>query len=390
MSKPAATDWPPILAGCCATLLGIGLQRFAYGPILPAMVQEGWLSAGLAGMLGGANLAGYLVGAFGAGMVARAFGVVRALRLCMLLAVVGFALCAINGGFLWFLPWRVLAGFTGGVLMVLAGPAVQAVVPAGLRGFASGMVISGVGIGIVISAVLVPALLPFGLSAVWLALAVAAGLLTAVTWTAWPDVAPPAPAPRGGPALPVGAMPLLLVYGFAGLAGTAHMVFWPDFVARGLALGSNAGGLAWLGYGVAASLGGVLFGRLADRFGAARALRIGLVLQAISLLIPLLWTGPVALALSTAGAGVTVLGITVLALVRSRELGGEAAPRLWRLATAIWGVATALAGFLLSWLLVATHSHQPLFLAGLVAALVAVVIALPFRASDRVRSKRPS
>jgi hypothetical protein len=103
-----------------------------------------------------------------------------------------------------------------------------------------------------------------------------------------------------------------------------------------------------------------------------------------------LWTGPVALALSTAGAGVTVLGITVLALVRSRELGGEAAPRLWRLATAIWGVATALAGFLLSWLLVATHSHQPLFLAGLVAALVAVVIALPFRASDRVRSKRPS
>ena len=63
------SPWPPILAGACATLLGIGLQRFAYGPILPAMVQQGWLEAGPAGMLGGANLAGYLVGAFAAGAV---------------------------------------------------------------------------------------------------------------------------------------------------------------------------------------------------------------------------------------------------------------------------------------------------------------------------------
>lgn len=335
-------------------------------------------------MLGAANLAGYLAGAFGAGIVARALGVVRALRLCMLAAVAGFALCAIRGGFLWFLPWRILAGFTGGVLMVLAGPAVQAVVPVAMRGLASGMVIAGVGIGIIISAILVPALLPWGLSAVWLALAGAAALLSALTWCLWPDVPAPPPAPRDGPALPAGGTTLLLVYGFAGLAGTAHMVFWPDFVARGLALGTNAGALAWLGFGAAASLGGVVFGRLADRLGAAPAIRIGVALQALSLLLPLLWTGPLALAISTAGAGVTVLGITVLTLVQSRELGGEAAPRLWRLATAIWGVATAAAGFALSWLLAATHSHLPLFAAGLAAALVALLIAaLP---GSRVRS----
>ena len=161
-------------------------------------------------------------------------------------------------------------------------------------------------------------------------------------------------------------------------------VIWPDFVARGLALGTNAGALAWLGFGAAASLGGVVFGRLADRLGAAPAIRIGVALQALSLLLPLLWTGPLALAISTAGAGVTVLGITVLTLVRSRELGGETAPRLWRLATAIWGVATAAAGFALSWLLAATHSHLPLFAAGLAAALVALLIAaLP---GSRVRS----
>lgn len=378
--------WPPILAGACATLLGIGLQRFAYGPILPAMVQEGWLPAGPAGMLGAANLAGYLAGAFGAGMVARRLGVVWALRTCMLLAVLGFAACAVRGGFLWFLPWRVLAGVTGGILMVLAGPSVQAVVPAERRGLASGIVITGVGLGIMSGALLVPALLPWGLAPAWLALAGAAAVLTAVSWTIWPNVPPPAAAAHDGPPLPRGTAILLIVYGLAGLAGTAHMVFWPDFIARGLALGTNAGGLAWLGFGAAASLGGVVFGRLADALGARRAIAVGVAVQIVSLVLPLVSTGLPALAVPTACAGVTVLGITVLALVRSRELGGAAAPRLWRLATGVWGITTAGAGFGLSWLLATTGSHLPLFATGLVAALAGLAIAVWPIAPTRVDS----
>ena len=371
----SSPSWRPILAGCCATLLGIGLQRFAYGPILPAMVQDGWLAVGPAGMLGGANLAGYLVGAFGAGMVARAFGVVLALRLSMLAAVAGFALCAINGGFLWFLPWRVLAGLTGGVLMVLAGPAVQAVVPANLRNLASGAVITGVGLGIVVSALLVPALLPFGLPAAWLALAAAALFLTIISWRIWPDVPPPKPASRGGPPLPDGGRVFLTIYGFAGFAGTAHMVFWPDFIDRGLGLGTEAGAFGWLGYGAAAALGAVVFSRIADWLDTERAMILALVVQVLSLVLPLVWTGPPALGLSAVGAGVTVLGITALGLVRSRELGGEAAVRLWRLATAIWGITTAAAGFLLAWLLAMTGSHLPMFITGLAAALIALLLA---------------
>lgn len=376
MHKDRLSSWPPILAGCSATLLGIGLQRFAYGPILPAMVEEGWLGAGPAGMLGGANLAGYLIGAFGAGIVARALGVVRALRLCMLLAIAGFGFCAIDGGFLWFLPWRVLAGLTGGVLMVLAGPAVQTVVPIAMRNFASGAVITGVGLGIIVSALLVPAILPWGLSATWLALACMAGLLTILSWRIWPDVSPPPPTSRSGPPLPEGGVMFLVIYGFAGFAATAHMVFWPDFIARGLGLGMEKGGLAWLGFGIAASLGGIIFSRVADWLGAAQAIGIALLIQACSLLLPLLWTGPFSLLLSTMTAGVTVLGITALALVRSRELGGEVGPRLWRLATAIWGVTTAAAGFILSWLLAVTDSHLPMFAVGFGAALISLSLGI--------------
>jgi hypothetical protein len=36
----------PILAGLCATLIGVGLQRFAYSPLLPVMVAARWLTPG--------------------------------------------------------------------------------------------------------------------------------------------------------------------------------------------------------------------------------------------------------------------------------------------------------------------------------------------------------
>lgn len=363
-------------AGCSATLLGIGLARFAYSPLLPAMVQAGWLGAGAAGVLGAANLAGYLAGALAATSVGRRLGVVRALRLAMLLSAAAFALCAIRGDLLWFVPWRVLAGFTGGVLMVLAGPAVQAAVPARMRGLASGVTIAGVGLGIVAGAVLVPALVPVGLPAAWLGLCAAGFAVAAATWTLWPAAAAPPPA-RGAlsRALVPGAGQLVAIYGLAAVAATPHMLWWPDYLARGLGWGSTGAGLFWLLYGIAGSCGPALCGALADRVGSPAAVLATLAAQAGAVLLPLLGHALPMLVVSTALAGLTALGVTALGLLRSRELAGEAGAALWGLCTITWGAAQALAGFFLAWLYRATGAHTTLFATGLIAALLALALA---------------
>ena len=59
----AAGPWRAVLAGLCATLVGIGLARFAYTPLIPALIAEDWFSPSQAAYLGAANLAGYLAGA---------------------------------------------------------------------------------------------------------------------------------------------------------------------------------------------------------------------------------------------------------------------------------------------------------------------------------------
>src|SRR6478609_4761345 len=53
-SRRSATPWRAISAGLCATLVGIGLARFAYTPLLPAIIDAHWFSASAATYLGAA------------------------------------------------------------------------------------------------------------------------------------------------------------------------------------------------------------------------------------------------------------------------------------------------------------------------------------------------
>lgn len=361
----------PIAAGMCATCTGIGIQRFGYALLLPAIVKAGWLSGGGAGALGAINLGGYLCGALLAPSIGRALGLRWALRSAMLLAVLGLSLCAVPGGLGWMSPWRALSGLSGGILMVLAGPAVQAVVPAGMRGLAAGLVFAGVGSGIVLGALLIPAILPFGLSAAWLALAALAALLTTISWTLWPQTEPPPKLRMPRLAGPAGA--LVLTYALAAVAQTAHMVWWPDFIARGLNRGTATGALFWILYGVSAASGPALCGRLADRIGAARGLRLIMALQAVAMVLPLLSNASPALILSTICAGGTALGCTALILIRAREIAGAGATSIWRLGTAGFGLSQTLAAFLFASLYASTGSHLPLFAVATVAALGALI-----------------
>ena len=79
------------LSGTAATCTGIGLARFAYVPLFPAMVSAGWVDGAEAGLLGALNLTGYLLGVGAARAVARRITVPRALDLGMALAVLAFA-----------------------------------------------------------------------------------------------------------------------------------------------------------------------------------------------------------------------------------------------------------------------------------------------------------
>ncbi len=65
--------WRAVVAAMCGVLVGIGFARFAYAPLLPVLIAQGWFAPGAAAYLGAANLLGYLAGALAASAVAARF-----------------------------------------------------------------------------------------------------------------------------------------------------------------------------------------------------------------------------------------------------------------------------------------------------------------------------
>src|SRR5262249_33019667 len=78
------------LCGLCAILVGIGLSRFAYTPLLPELIAAHWFAPSQAAYLGAANLAGYLAGAAFAQRMSQSRSVAFVLRASMAAAAATF------------------------------------------------------------------------------------------------------------------------------------------------------------------------------------------------------------------------------------------------------------------------------------------------------------
>src|SRR5699024_4049022 len=107
------------LAGAFALLLGIGLGRFAYTPIIPALVSAHWFSGPQAAYLGAVNLLGYMLGAWGANRSALWLGSKRILVINLAVLTLSLLACALPWGFAWYSVWRLLSGVTAAILTVV-------------------------------------------------------------------------------------------------------------------------------------------------------------------------------------------------------------------------------------------------------------------------------
>ena len=380
---PGAT-FRMVTAAVLAILVGIGLSRFAYSPLIPAVIQEGWFSPSDAAYLGAANLAGYLIGALGGRRLAAWSSPKAALRLLMLIASLAFVASAFPLSFAWFFCWRLLSGVTGGALMVLAAPTVLPHVPANRRGLASGVIFTGVGLGIILSGTLVPGLLVYGLPTTWFALAALSSAATALAWFWWPANIAKAPAtisamPSTRELRQFGLVAVYVSYGLIALGLVPHMVFLVDYVARGLGQGIATGGSYWVLFGIGALGGPLIAGRLADRFGFGPSLRGVLILHALGAGLLAFDQTTISLVISSVVVGSAVSGTVPLVLGQTQErvLSPDAQKSAWGIATATFALGQAGGGYAYSYLFASSAGNfKLLFILGSIALLLALLTNL--------------
>ncbi|HQT90300.1 MAG: hypothetical protein B7Z58_18200 [Acidiphilium sp. 37-64-53] len=379
LSKPGRT-WMGVLSAFCASLVGIGIARFGYTPLLPAIIAAHWFNRSAAVYLGAANLAGYLAGALVGRPISVRVTAIAALRAMMLLATLSFFACAYPLGFSWFFVWRFCSGLAGGVLMVLAAPTVLPHLLPARRGLASGIIFMGVGAGIAASGTLVPLLLHEGLRQSWIGLGVISTVLTLVSWFGWPVSEATETTNHAIPSISA-LRALYSEYAFNAAGLVPHMLFLVVFVARGLGEGLSTGAEYWILFGLGALAGPILNGYLADRFGFAPVLRIAYLVEAAAVLMPALSNRTACLAISSFVIGAFTPGIVPLVLGRIHELLAHhpvAQKAAWSRATVSFAIFQAGSAYGLSYIFARTDNYRLLFVIGAAAMTLAFFINLTF------------
>ncbi|WP_136064002.1 YbfB/YjiJ family MFS transporter [Modicisalibacter radicis] len=382
-------DIPALFTGLMATLVGIGVARFAYTPLLPALIDHGWFSASQAAYLGAANLLGYFIGALSAHALSERFPIRGVMACAYAGTALSFLACAGAGTFAWFFCWRLVSGIAGAILMVVGPSLAVSSTPARRRASVGALVFSGIGFGALLSATVVPSLVALGLPVTWLAL----GVLTALAglagnWglsrlsTARPrSTATDESAHATGPAIAVGLV--IAAYALDAAGFVPHTVFWVDYLAREAGLGADAASLQWAIFGIGAVLGPLLAGMAARRLGWHRGLALAFLVKALAVALPLVSVALLSRSLSSLIVGAMIPGIVALTSGRLAELVGPAAhKRLWGRATAAFAAAQALSGYGMSALYDAWGTYSPLF--AIAGALLAggLALVLPSRAAE--------
>ena len=148
--------------GLAAMAAALGIGRFVYTPILPAMLHTlGWSNAD-AGLIASANLLGYFAGALLAG---RPVVVARPrtwLLAALAISAISTAAMAAPSDIVSFVLLRLIGGAASAFVIVCASTLVLERLARSGRGSLSAIHFAGVGTGIMISAIVVSALLAAG------------------------------------------------------------------------------------------------------------------------------------------------------------------------------------------------------------------------------------
>lgn len=311
----------------------LGLVRFAYALLLPAMREDLSWSYALAGGINTANAAGYLAGALLAAPAMNRFGVRRSFVAALLVAALALLASSLPTAYAAHLILRIVAG-AGGAVAFVSGGLLAAHATSGRPGEPSaatvlGLYYGGGGFGILISGLAVPPLLEFGPAepAAWRLGWVCIGLLSlnALVVAGLAARRLPESHETAGTGIReedsdvsvLRLAPALLAYFLFGAGYIAYMTFVIAFLRDGGA-GTFEISAFWALLGIAAVLSAPLWGPVIEDLRGGRPLAAVISGVAAGAILPLISAGSVATFVSAILFGGSFLAVVTAstALVR--------------------------------------------------------------------------
>lgn len=351
MSQPNLR--PILIFAVSAMFLGLGLGRFAFSPLIPELIDAGWLAVPAAQTIAAANLIGYFAGAV---LASPALRIMDERRLCILsggLVVLSYGMFAVPLGPVWFWLARFLSGMGGALLMVVGTTAAMRQLAVIGRQRLQPVVFVGIGLGALFAALFLPALLHHGITVSLLALLVFSAVALALLWNNGGFLSrirlPAAPAGRPMTGIGWGVVLIVVAYGCDALGFVMHTVYLPDMLRRAYGFTEAQVGAVWAFFGIGACLGPGFVMILRRALPVLSALWLAFALKAGAVLLVLVITTPATASLSLFMVGMLTPGIVILT---SGALAAAAPPErylgLWSVATAVFALCQMIGGMVIA------------------------------------------
>ena len=340
---PVLTPLWVVIGLAMGPAVALGLSRFAYALLLPAMRADlGWSFAD-AGAMSTANAAGYLVGALVAAPIGKRMGDKRVFAVSLLLTALAVSASGLTADFSMLLALRFVVGCTGALAFVSGAGLTSAAAIGGSKSRAPtllGVYFAGAGIGITASALAVPPLLgTVGWRGGWLVLGALALVATAFGGRVLrhaPELAyTSAGAARGGWS-PRFMACKLLAYGLFGAGYIAYATFIIAYLRSAEGFSEAAVTRFWSIFGVASVTAAFAWGRILGRLKGGWGTAATLSVVTMGTAVPLLWTAPAGAYLSAILFGGSFLAVLAAVASFARR---TAKPHAWTAAIAALTVA---------------------------------------------------
>jgi MFS family permease len=373
----------------------MGVGRFAYTPLLPLMQRDFGFGDDTAGLLASVHYAGYLMGAL---LVRYApTGRVRTLafRLSLLVSIATTAGMGLTSSLDAWWVIRFVSGLaSAGVFVLSSAIIMDALAKLGKLHF-SGYVYSGVGAGIAMTGLVVPALdMSLGVNGAWLGLAALCIPLAVWSWRWVMDQEPlhanqVLPSPLNDSQKSPYLIWLTIAYFCEGLGFIVSGTFLVSII-QNLSGSLPSANRTWILVGIAAAPSGIIWSYLAKRIGLVKALIAGHLLQALGIVLPVISYNIFIAYLSALLFGGTFIGIAVISLSLAKTLAPMQSGRIIGLLTAVYGTGQIIGPTIAGFLAEKTNSFSlPLTAASIVVAIGAVFLTIGSRLCTSLRLQPP-
>ncbi|WP_343203372.1 YbfB/YjiJ family MFS transporter [Hoeflea sp.] len=369
------------LAGAVAMAVAMGLGRFFYTPVLPAMMAGLGLGPAEAGWIASANYVGYLLGAVLAAY-GWAEGIERKVALASLVATALLLLAmGLSSDVALLAAIRFFAGLASAFAMIFTTAIVLSHGLVSGKAWVQAAHFGGVGAGITVSAIMFGLLVlaDGGWRMAWIAAAVLAFAGLAVVMRYLPqDVARAGPAKKEPPLVWTGPLlGLTVAYGIFGFGYIVTATFLVAIVRDGGGSSLFEAGV-WLVTGLAAAPSVAYWLPAVRRVGLVNVFALGCLVEALGVAASVLMPLPAGPVIGGILLGSTFIMVTAFGLQAGRQLAGESPRRALALMTAAFGVGQIIgplvAGYLADW----SGTYTWASLAAAAALLASGAMALVF------------